>query len=293
MPLTMSERLFLRLDGDANPGPESGAPAGSLHGAPVSPALRPAVSHLLLYREHIPDGTEVLERVLPDGAVRLAFNLGAAPTAGGGAGEPTEAIGASVKPALVRMRGTIEGVSVTLRPGAASVLLGLPAAELMGTAVRLDDLWHGEGARVLERMMEAPDDRARLSVLQEALHQRLSRHADGLHAGTMRAARLITASGGSRPLREVADAIGVGERRLQQLFHAHVGLSPRAFSRLARLHACLRLLRQQRTPSWARVAVDAGFYDQPHLANEFRALCGLSPTEFLARTVSGSSKTES
>ncbi|KWT82727.1 MULTISPECIES: helix-turn-helix domain-containing protein [unclassified Variovorax] len=39
------------------------------------------------------------------------------------------------------------------------------------------------------------------------------------------------------------------------------------------------------------MAVDHGYYDQSHLANEFRALCGLTPTEFLGRTVSGSSKT--
>lgn len=289
---TMSERLFLRLDDDPAQGPESTAPEGSLRGLPVHPSLRRAVSHLLLYREHIPDGTEVVERVLPDGAVRLAFNLGTAPSTGTGAGLTTEAIGASTQPALVRLRGTIEGVSITLQPGAASALLGLPAAELAGTAVRLDDLWHGDGARVLERMMQAPHDDARLEVLQDALLQRLRRHEDGLHAGAMHAARLIAASGGRRPLREVADAIGVGERRLQQLFHAHVGLSPRAYSRLARLHACLRLLRQQRTPAWAHVAVDAGFYDQPHLANEFRALCGLTPTEFLERAVSVSSKTE-
>ncbi|HUG25993.1 SDR family oxidoreductase [Piscinibacter sp.] len=39
------------------------------------------------------------------------------------------------------------------------------------------------------------------------------------------------------------------------------------------------------------LAVDSGFYDQSHLVNEFRALCGLTPTEFLARSASGSSKT--
>jgi AraC-like DNA-binding protein len=44
-------------------------------------------------------------------------------------------------------------------------------------------------------------------------------------------------------------------------------------------------------PGWAAVAADAGFYDQSHLANEFRALCGLTPTAFLQHTVSGSSKT--
>lgn len=47
------------------------------------------------------------------------------------------------------------------------------------------------------------------------------------------------------------------ERRLQQLFHADEGLSPRSAGRLA--------------PAWAELAVEAGYHDQVHLANEFRA----------------------
>jgi AraC-like DNA-binding protein len=212
----MNERLFLRLDDDPVQGPEADAPADTLRAVPVSAALRPHVSHILLCNEHVAAGHEVLERVLPDGAVRLIFDLGEV-------GSPSAVVaGASTAPALVRLRGRIDGVSLTL---------------------------------------------------------------------CTHAARLIAASNGRRPLREVAETVGVGQRRLQQLFHAHVGLSPRAWGRLARLHGCLRALRRQANPDWAEMAIDHGYYDQSHLANEFRALCGLTPTEFLGRAVSGSSKT--
>ena len=288
----MGERLFLRLDDDPLHGPESGVPAGTLRALAVNAVLRPHVSHILLYRETFAAGHEVHERVLPDGAVRLVFNLGAAPSAGDGAGLPVEAIGASAAPVVVRMRGKVEGVSVTLRPGAAAALLGLPAGEIAGNAVHLDELWHGGAAELLERMAEAPDDAARVAMLQAALQRRLldSGHI-AVNTAATHAARLIAESGGRRSLREVAAAVGVGERRLQQLFHAHVGLSPRAWGRLARLHGCLRALRLQPAPAWADVAVESGFYDQSHLVNEFRALCGVTPTEFMGRATSGSSKT--
>jgi AraC-like DNA-binding protein len=32
-------------------------------------------------------------------------------------------------------------------------------------------------------------------------------------------------------------------------------------------------------PRWARLAVAAGYYDQPHLIREFRSLAGLTPGE--------------
>jgi len=287
----MAERLFLRLDDDPLHGPESGVPAGTLRAVPVSAALQAHVSHILLYRETFAAGHEVRERVLPDGAVRLVFNLGDAPSAGDGAGLPVEAIGASAAPVVVRMRDTVEGISVTLRPGAAAALLGLPAGEVAGQAIHLDELWQGDAAELLARMAEAPDDAARAVLLQSALERRLRGGGGAVHAAAMHAARLIAESGGRRPLRDVAAAVGVGERRLQQLFHAHVGLSPRAWARLARLHDCLRALRLQSAPAWADVAVGSGFYDQSHLVNEFRALCGVTPTEFMGHAISGSSKT--
>ncbi|MEW6706249.1 MAG: helix-turn-helix domain-containing protein [Pseudomonadota bacterium] len=246
----MDERLFLRLDGDPVHGPETRLPDDSMRAFEVAPALRGHVASIALYREHIPPGHEVIERVLPDGAVHLVFNLGDAPSANGAPGLALEAVGASSAPAVLRLRGRLEGLSLTLRPGAAAALLGLPAGEISHAAVPLDALWRGEAARLLEQMAAARDDGARAALLQAAL-----------------------------------------QRRLQQLFHAHVGLSPRAYGRLARLHACLRALREQPDPAWPELALQAGFYDQSHLVNEFRSLCGLTPTLFLQRTVSGSSKT--
>lgn len=287
----MGERLFLRLDDDPLHGPESAVPAGTLRAFPVDAGLRGHVSHVMQYREAFAEGREVCERVLPDGAVRLVFNFGDAPSAGEGDGLAVEAIGASAAPAVVRMRGKVDGLSVTLRPGAAASLLGLPAGEIGGHAVHLDALWRGEGAALLERMAEAPGDAARVALLQAALLHRVRDSRTTGNDAAMRAARLIAASGGRRPLCDVAAAVGVGERRLQQLFYAHVGLSPRTWNRLARLHGCLRALRLQPSPAWAHVALDGGFYDQSHLVNEFRALCGVTPTEFLGRVASGSSKT--
>jgi AraC-like DNA-binding protein len=289
----MGERLFLRLDDDPLHGPESGVPAGTLRAFAVGAALRGQVAHILAYREAFADGREVHERVVPDGAVRLVFNLGDAPSANGNPGGSAQAVGASAAPVVLRMRWRVEGLSVTLRTGAAAVLLGVPAGEIADGAPHLDALWHGEGALLLERMAEAPGDAARVALLRAALQQRLADHGKGIAGGALatHAARLIAASGGRRPLREVAADVGVGERRLQQLFHAHVGLPPRTWRRLARLHGCLRALRARPSPDWAEVALESGFCDQSHLANEFRALCGVTPTEFMGRAVAGSSKT--
>ncbi len=287
----MTERLFLRLDGDPLYAPETSVPAGTMREFAVSPALREHVASIAAYRESIPEGHEVFERVLPDGSVHLIFNLGDAPSVGTVTGFAAAAAGPSAAPIVLRLRGRIEGVSITLRPAAATAVLGLPAGEIAGSAVSLQELWRGDGSELLERLVETPDEAARVATLQAALQRRLCETDNATRRHAAHAARLIAESGGRHALRAVADAIGVGERRLQQIFQAHVGLSPRAWKRLARMHACLRALRGQPAPRWTHVALDTGFYDQSHLVNEFQALCGLSPRLFLERAISGSSKT--
>ena len=284
---TAPERLYLHLDGDAPCGPETTVPADTLTSFAVAPALADHVAQIAVYREFIPEDRAIVERVLPDGAVHLVFNFADAPRVDGCLGWSTEIVG----PAVLHMQGRMHGISVALRPGAAAGLLGVPAGELAGRTVELAALWPS-GAALFDRMAAAPDDRTRVALLQTALAGRLARaDAAAVPRAVVHATGLISAAAGQRTLRDVAAAVGVGERRLQQLFYAHVGLSPRTWGRLARLHACLRALRSQPAPAWVQVAADTGFYDQSHLINEFQALCGLTPRLFLERSVSPSSKT--
>ena len=287
----MSERLFVRLEEDATQGPESGAPADTLRVLPLDLALRPHVAHLMAYRETVAPGVEIVERVLPDGAVRVVFNLGTGGPQGLATGEPTALlIGAQAAPAIVRLHGAMDGLSLTLQAGATVSLFGLPAGEIEGRAVALQDVWP-DADSLVERLAQAADDASRAQALQAGLLHRAARKSSGA-ALAMAAASLMRQAAGRRSVRELAALLGIGERRLQQVFRQQVGLSPRTFGRLARLQGLLRLLRRQPArAAWAGLAADGGYYDQAHLANEFRALCGLTPGEFMRRSISPSSKT--
>lgn len=286
----MSQRLFVRLDEDPLQGPESGAPPRTLRGFGVVPALRPWVANLLLYREHFAPGHELLERVLPDGALRLVVGIG------DGAGPLL--IGPSTTAALVRLQGRMQGLSITLKPGAATALFGLPAGALASNAVPLREPWGDAAEALAVAIDEAPDDLARVDVVQRALLARLRAGPDATQATqalqALQAQQLLAQSG--MKVAEAAAALHIGERRLQQLFHEQVGLSPRQWARLARLHSGLRLLRREPGLPWAQLAADAGYADQAHLSHEFRALCGVTPSDFrrlAAPRTSGSYKTPS
>ncbi len=52
--------------------------------------------------------------------------------------------------------------------------------------------------------------------------------------------------------------------------------------RLQRFQRAVRQLRAGVEIPWAEVAVDCGFYDQAHFANEFRSFSGIDLTTYSA-----------
>lgn len=280
----MNERLFVRLEDDPLYAPETTVPGGTMREFAVPPALQPFVAHVMAYDERLPDDEDVIERVLPDGAMRLILDLTSETLA-------PRVVGPSAKPVMLRMRGHIHGLSVTLRPGASLALFGVPAHELAEAEVAWQDVARPALRHHVARAHEAEDDSACARRLVDGLLESLRSTGEDEGRRARRAAALFRGAAGERSVRAVAEAVGLSERRLQQLFRAHVGMPPRTWSRIARMHECLRLLRSPAPLPWHALALDGGFYDQSHLINEFQALCGMTPEQFLHRDVSGSSKT--
>ena len=84
-------------------------------------------------------------------------------------------------------------------------------------------------------------------------------------------------------VREVARTTGWSERRFSQVFREQVGLPPKVWFRLQRFQRAVKQLHAGADVPWARLAIDCGFYDQSHFANEFRAFSGVDITTYSAR----------
>ncbi|KZB79668.1 hypothetical protein AVL48_14770 [Amycolatopsis regifaucium] len=90
------------------------------------------------------------------------------------------------------------------------------------------------------------------------------------------------------PISDHAAAAGLYERQLRRRFLVAVGLSPKAYTRVLRLHQAMALARSSAAPCWAGIAIRSGFYDQPHMLAEFRRAVGMSCVRFFrSATVCG------
>ncbi|AEG91280.1 helix-turn-helix domain-containing protein [Ramlibacter tataouinensis] len=282
----MNRRLYLRLPDDPVYAPETDVPAGRLCELRVHEGLASRVAHVVAYRDEIALSQVVEEQVVPDGALRLVVQRQ-------GAAWSTALVGATLAPVVLQYSGRIEGLSITFRPGAAAGLLQVDAAELAGRAVSPGELWGADGRELEGLVAGAAGLRALSRQLQAFLLRRLPPGESLAQARVRHAAGLIARGTDAAPA-QVARALEISERRLQQLFSEHLGVSPQAWRRLSRVHGCLRELRRQPDPDWPGFALAMGFYDQAHLINEFRAFCGETPARFqarLGRSVADFSKT--
>jgi AraC-like DNA-binding protein len=148
--------------------------------------------------------------------------------------------------------------------GLGPLVLGVPADELTGLVVPLAD--------VVGRVPAAGLGAASAPLLAEWVRRRLAMvHDDDPWAPVAFAAAAVGA-----PVARIADRAGLSARTLQRRCHARFGYGPQHLARVLRLQRALALHRAGST--WADVAADAGYVDQPHLARECRALTGRAPT---------------
>jgi len=157
---------------------------------------------------------------------------------------------------------------------------GIPADSLGSTPVPLDALaGQAEAERLQEELHAARGFRERVRVLEDFLLRRPgagARPAPGLLPLSFE--RLFL------PVASLANESGLGARQFERRFLAHHGVALRDYRRLARFAMALsRLMREDKRPTLAQAALDAGYVDQAHFSRDFRQFVGDTPSSFLAR----------
>ncbi|KAB8180010.1 helix-turn-helix domain-containing protein [Microbispora catharanthi] len=266
-----------------------------LHRRPA-PALRPLVAWYTGYREAgVPPATH---RGLPSPYLTVIVTLddplvvAAHPDPRTPPGSYDTLIGGlHTSPALITHDGRQSGVQLALTPLGARALLGLPAGELSGLDLDGAEVLGRRAGELRERLLEAPGWDERFAVLDAVL----SRHARPTRAHpaeVARAWRRMLAAGGQVTVSGLAREVGWSTRHLNGRFREEIGLSPKEAARVVRFDRVRRLLRVHYQPrgavasgrrrTLADAAAECGFYDQAHLAREFGALAGCSPSRWLA-----------
>ena len=263
---------------------------------PAGP-LRPYVAHYTGYRQRgVPPGRH---RGLPSPFLTLIFTLDeplvilAHPDPRQPPGDFGALLGGlHSAPALITHDGAQSGIQVALRPLGARALLGLPAGELAEIDVPAETVLGGVCTELRARAVSAPGWPERFALLDEILLRLMTR------AGPPRleprvapevgwAWRQMLASGGTLRITDLAAETGWTGRYLTSRFRTEIGLTPKAAARVIRFDRARHLLARRARSTGdggyrlADLAAACGYFDQAHLAREFRSLAGCPPSQWL------------
>lgn len=75
----------------------------------------------------------------------------------------------------------------------------------------------------------------------------------------------------------LSERYGISQRQLERLYQTQAGMSPKQSARLSRIEAARSALKNLGDRSLTNLALDLGYYGQPHFIHEFNAGMGISP----------------
>ena len=235
-------------------------------------ALRPFVRAIWSYAAPAPEPT--VQRIAPDGCPELILDIGAPYEEQGADGvfrlQPQALFaGQMTRPLALRPVGPVELVAVRFEPDGARDWLGHPAAE--ATDRRLD-----MAARLAGVVAPAGDPEGQVQVMVRVLEDHRLRNGWSLDPAVRAEIESATAD------RQGTERSPGEQRALQRRFRDRVGVPPRILRSIFRFRRVFDLAAEPGTESlgWLEAGLEAGYFDQPQLARDFRRFLGCTATEW-------------
>lgn len=219
----------------------------------------------------------------PDGGIGLFFNYGDTLSFGRqqkGAGAYLD--GTNTRSVSLGLKGTIDAVGIRFKPAGASIFLKLPLAELKDQQLDLADMKQTELSQLYEVLPTKKCLSEKVTAIERALMDSRLRDKH-ISPQTHRAIGMIKHSQGRLTVAELARHVDIGQRKLERLFQAQLGMRPGDMTRAVRIKAARRHLKQS-DADLADIAYQLGFWDQAHFSNSFKAVVGLPPGAYRHRS---------
>lgn len=246
----------------------AGTEAYAEHEPPA--ALKPFVRTIWTYSNPSPERT--VQRIAPDGCPELILDIGSPYEEQGEDGvfrlQPRALFaGQMTRPLALRPVGPVELVAVRFEPDGARDWLGGPASQAVDR--RLDMVERLTGVTA-----PAGDPAAQVDAMGRLLEEHRRREGWTLDP-LVRAEVEAAAADSSSPTRSAAD-----QRALQRRFRDRVGVPPRMLRSILRFRRVFEHAQGPKALGWLEAGLEAGYFDQPQLARDFRRFLGCTATEW-------------
>ena len=180
----------------------------------------------------------------------------------------------------VQLSGNGFGYAIKVHPVIGFYFLKTPMCEITDRQVRISNIIdkHGQQLEKLERdyNLYSFDQPHLMQFMRDVLPDKLEYQKDPIY----HAVNTIIETRGRIRIPELSRQYCMSKRTLHRQFLTKVGISPKAYSNIWKVHHAMELIQLNPEATLPEIAFQAGYYDESHLANDFKNRVSLSPTKF-------------
>ena len=190
---------------------------------------------------------------------------------------------------LTTVSGWFEGMLLDFEPGGMYALLGIDLQQLAGFVLTAKE-YGDEGLLQLDSIFKREEKVENIAQLIDAFFLgHLPRKEDINYTRLRKVIAACDEAKGNISAAEMANIACLGERQFLRIFKTYVGIAPKQFIRLRRLHRTIQQMQEesrkskdnsQKNIDLMSVALEHGYYDLSHMALEFQQMGCVSPSHF-------------
>jgi AraC-like DNA-binding protein len=179
-------------------------------------------------------------------------------------------------------KGTFSLIAVVFQPYFFNDVFGISAREVKNEIIAVEDILKNELFPFQESLFYKTDPKSIIQALNTYFIQLISKKKDSDSWIVKAAQQYMQQNKGAVSLQELEHFTGYSERQIERKFDHYIGVSPKKYNNILRLHYFLSLMKtNNHHENIAGLSYEAGYSDQSHLIKEFKANIGLTPSQYL------------
>ncbi len=179
-------------------------------------------------------------------------------------------------------RGRFSLIAVVFQPYFLNILLKASAKEIKNQVISTEEVLKSRLQPFQESLYNKTDPATIINRLNVFFTEFLSSESNSDYSFITAVQQYILQNKGTVTSKELEKFTGYTERHLERKFENYMGLSPKKYSNIIRLHYFLSLMNKGAgIENMTTLSYHAGYADQSHLIREFKNSVGLTPKQYL------------
>lgn len=159
-------------------------------------------------------------------------------------------------------------------------LTGIDMYHFTDSIVNAEDIFGKEINELYEQVIEAAESYQAIELINDFLLTKLFHAKSKKQISSLGALNILTNDINNADTQLLCELTGMSKRRLERVFKTEIGITPKVIQRLLRFNIIRDAIENNSSLNWWELVVKYGFYDHPHLINEFKKFSGITPKAY-------------